>query len=285
MTVGSQAFVRAIGILAAMSAGLAAFVPPARSDARLCGQLEAELAGGAPRPALNTAKYDVAISKQRDQIVRVRNRSQAAGCGFSSTRGNAEDCASLNANLARMQSNLDSLERKRADLTQVAPDRPQDQILAELDANSCREEAYSYPLEPTTDGAYNEARTIDQILNEARAHDEAEAAQALDERVRRVLNSGDDTASPGFEIIAGTHPQPGAGAMATDPTQSSSIVRPEVPAAPVAKALGENHLVSHEPSPERDLDPNRKVRVVGPVFLPDPEAAINLRAPARRAVP
>lgn len=282
MTVGSRAFVRTIGILAAMSAGLAAFVPPALSDARLCSQLEAELAGGTPRTARNTVKYDVAIAKQREQIVRVRNRSQAAGCGFSSTRGNVEDCASLNANLGRMQSNLDSLERKRADLTQVAPDRPQDQILAALDANGCRqEEASSYPLEPTTDGAYSDARTIDQILNEAQAHDEAEA---LDERVRRVLNSGDDTASPGFEIIAGTHPQPSAGSMATDPTQSSSIVRPEVPAAPVAKLL-DNHLASHEPSPERDLDPNRKVRVVGPVFLPDPEAAINLRAPARRAVP
>lgn len=282
MTVGSQALVRTIGILAAMSAGLAAFVPPALSDARLCSQLEAELAGGTPRAAPNTVKYDVAIAKQRDQIVRVRNRSQAAGCGFSSTRGNVEDCASLNANLGRMQSNLDSLERKRADLTQVAPDRPQDQILAALDANGCRDEAYSFPLEPTADAAYGEARTIEQILNEAQAHDEAEA---LDERVRRVLNSGDDSASPGFEIIAGTHPQPGAGAMATDPTQSSSIVRPEIPAAPVAKALGENRLVSHEPSPERDLDPNRKVRVVGPVFLPDPEGAINLRAPGLKRVP
>jgi len=35
----------------------------------------------------------------------------------------------------------------------------------------------------------------------------------------------------------------------------------------------------------RPLDPERKVRVVGPMFLPDPEGAIDLRAPAKRYVP
>jgi hypothetical protein len=35
----------------------------------------------------------------------------------------------------------------------------------------------------------------------------------------------------------------------------------------------------------RPLDPERKVRVVGPEFLPDPEGAIDLRAPTNRYVP
>jgi hypothetical protein len=35
----------------------------------------------------------------------------------------------------------------------------------------------------------------------------------------------------------------------------------------------------------RPIDPERKVRVVGPMFLPDPEGAIDLRGPAKRYVP
>ncbi len=38
-------------------------------------------------------------------------------------------------------------------------------------------------------------------------------------------------------------------------------------------------------SQDRPIDPNRKVRVVGPAFLPDQEGAINLRAPGQKTNP
>ena len=37
--------------------------------------------------------------------------------------------------------------------------------------------------------------------------------------------------------------------------------------------------------PVRDIDPNRRVRIVGPTFMPDQSKAIDLRAPAPNARP
>ncbi|MBB6465052.1 hypothetical protein HNQ96_000899 [Aminobacter lissarensis] len=51
-----------------------------------------------------------------------------------------------------------------------------------------------------------------------------------------------------------------------------------VPSAPQAKPAEERSVpVAPRPAP----DPNRKVRAVGPTFLPDPQAAIDLRAPGQ----
>ncbi len=378
MTAGSDGFVRAIAVFSAIFAGLLASTPLALADARLCRQLEAELAGGAKSP--RTEKYDAAIAKQREQIVRVRNRTRAAGCGFSMFGRAVEDCAKLNDNLARMESNLDALERKRA---RIRPGKSQAQVIAALDANGCRQAPQR--MEATNENA----RAIERILSRTRATEQA-AADADGERiVRRVLNPGEsigrlagayrtfcvrtcdgyyfpmspassrgqfvrdqkncqaacpnaemqlfyqeaygDTATEmisaqssmpysrlpaafryrssaapegcscnaprNFEIIAGNPPQqeaakaqPAAAIAATeaDPEFSSSIVKPEPPTPAASAEVVENPAAmaavatDDDPAATRDLDPNRKVRVVGPTFLPDPEEAINLRVPARR---
>ncbi|MBT1154914.1 DUF2865 domain-containing protein [Aminobacter anthyllidis] len=55
-----------------------------------------------------------------------------------------------------------------------------------------------------------------------------------------------------------------------------------VPSAPQAKPAEEPQTpVTPRPAP----DPNRKVRAVGPAFLPDPQAAIDLRAPGPTPTP
>ncbi|WP_348777108.1 DUF2865 domain-containing protein [Mesorhizobium sp. KR2-14] len=377
MTAGSNGFVRAIAVFSAIFAGLLASMPLALADARLCRQLEAELAGGAK--TARTEKYDAAIAKQREQIVRVRNRARAAGCGFSMFGRAVEDCAKLNDNLARMESNLDALERKRG---RVRPGRSQAQIIAAIDANGCRQ------APQRIEAATENARAIERILSRTRATEQT-AAEAGERKVQRVLNPGEgigrlagtyrtfcvrtcdgyyfpmspassrgqftrdqkncqaacpnaemqlfygeadgDTATEmisaqssmpysglpaafryrssatpegcscnaprNFEIIAGNPPQQEAAevqpAAAIAPTEaepefSASIVKPEppAPAASVESVASPEAMATvaagDEPAAIRDLDPDRKVRVVGPTFLPDPEEAINLRVPARR---
>jgi Protein of unknown function (DUF2865) len=79
-----------------------------------------------------------------------------------------------------------------------------------------------------------------------------------------------------FETFAGTPPQGDE-----VPAESGSFVMPPAPkpAAPAPKAgidvTKQPEAVAVEP------DADRKVRVVGPRFLPDPEAAIDLRAPGQ----
>jgi hypothetical protein len=384
MTGGFSGFVHAIAVLSAMSAGLLATVPQALADTRLCRQLEAELAGGAP--TARTEKYDSAIAKQREQIVRVRNRLSAAGCSFSMLGRKVEDCAKLNDNLARMEGNLDALLLKRAGMR---PAKATAQILATLDANGCRQDKR---MPQAVEAVDDRARTIEQILSRANARDLRNLDAEGERKVRRVLNPGEGvgrlagtyrtfcvrtcdgyyfpmspassrrefardqkncqaacpaaemqvfyqdeesdaaaemisartgapyaelpaayrykrTSSPAtegcscnapkdFEVISGNRPQqqptetaPAAAIAEADPTFSSSIVKPEPPAAsqPSAsvedtKPLENETAAADAPSPVHDLNPDRKVRVVGPMFLPDPEAAINLRAPARRHV-
>jgi hypothetical protein len=80
-----------------------------------------------------------------------------------------------------------------------------------------------------------------------------------------------------------------AGEAAAPPAtvqSQGSFVTLSAPAAEAAEppaAASEDEEEAELP-PEREMD-GRPVRVVGPVFLPDPEAAIDLRAPGRTAVP
>lgn len=57
----------------------------------------------------------------------------------------------------------------------------------------------------------------------------------------------------------------------------SSIIQLGTPAVPKVEAEQPKPL-----SPDKPIDPNRKVRVVGPTFLPDQEGAVNLRAPGQK---
>ncbi|RZS83644.1 uncharacterized protein DUF2865 [Phyllobacterium myrsinacearum] len=67
-------------------------------------------------------------------------------------------------------------------------------------------------------------------------------------------------------------------APAVEPEKKpSSIIQLGTPAVPKVEAEQPKPL-----SPDRPIDPNRKVRVVGPTFLPDQEGAVNLRAPGQK---
>ena len=101
----------------------------------------------------------------------------------------------------------------------------------------------------------------------------------------------------GFSVIAGETETAGEDApAAAEPVLPVPLPRPDPAADPETLAnqaggLDEDMIrtvlkpagPTETPPPSKDAgeDEERKVRVVGPVFLPDPEAAIDLTAPAR----
>lgn len=103
-------------------------------------------------------------------------------------------------------------------------------------------------------------------------------------------------AAQNFNIVAGNPPAgaPATGAQASSPFLPVPAAKPDPADDPetLANAAGGldvetmRQLVKKpDPSPVSALPPEqRKVRVVGPTFLPDPEAAIDLQAPAQRQV-
>jgi hypothetical protein len=80
-------------------------------------------------------------------------------------------------------------------------------------------------------------------------------------------------ASRNFEVIDGNPPSQHS-------TGAKSII--QLPAPAPDTASGQTTDAS---TPRTMGSEDRKVRVVGPVFLPDPEGAIDLRAPARKKAP
>lgn len=105
---------------------------------RTCRQLQAELAsvGSGSGGSAQFKKYDRAVGEQRNQLAAARSRARASGCGMGFL--SPAQCDPLNDQIARMQSNLASLERKRDQLGGGAkPQRSRRQILAALDANDC----------------------------------------------------------------------------------------------------------------------------------------------------
>jgi len=121
---------------------VAASVPTsAQASARICRQLQAELDGmqrAASSPA-KLRKYDSAVARQHDEITKARGQARTLGCGFSLFSRDISQCATLNAALARMNGNLDRLERKRADLAGGGKRRSRASLLALLDRNGCNE--------------------------------------------------------------------------------------------------------------------------------------------------
>ena len=94
-----------------------------------------------------------------------------------------------------------------------------------------------------------------------------------------ILEAGDFSIVGGASVTGG--PRGDARAV------SSSIVSFPAPAAPKKPAGEENPDTAVGPEPKEIplSEEKRNVRVVGPTFLPDPRAAIDLRAPARTKVP
>lgn len=95
--------------------------------------------------------------------------------------------------------------------------------------------------------------------------------------------------NPNFSVIGGASP---AEAAPAEPVTPAPTARPDPGADPETLANGEGKL--DIATIKRILKPKatspvqatgeRKVRVVGPVFLPDPEGAIDLKAPGQKKV-
>ena len=371
-----------IAAAALLSATLGVFVSDANAaSTRICRQLQAELSGqgGSARPSAKARKYDAAIATQREQIQLARQRSRGAKCGFSLFGSRVSECGALNAKIARMEDNLDGLQRVRAKLSDESG-RSRGSIMADLDANGCndREARRAEPLKddalveqvfggqppepalptegqrealrtatltrPETDetgylvpdenghiridpprAEYRTAcvRTCDGYIfpmsSTAASTDLGRDQQACeascpgtDVQVYYSTLGAEDPASmvsarsgalyselPTANLFkqAGT-PRPAGcgcnrpagmealgGLSPAEPVESGSIVTVPAP-APVAKPAqaqpaAEAAEVVSEPV---EADPDKKVRVVGPTFLPDPSAAIDLQAPGRKTV-
>lgn len=96
-----------------------------------------------------------------------------------------------------------------------------------------------------------------------------------------------------YSVIAGAPPQPTSPVVEPEPVMPHPTARPDPAADPETLANLNGGLdaeglkrmaVTPKVSKSRPSGEERKVRVVGPVFLPDPEAAEDQQAPARTEV-
>ncbi|HEV2900241.1 MAG TPA: DUF2865 domain-containing protein [Pseudaminobacter sp.] len=187
MAAGRRTLRRAIA-LAAVALAVAA-AAPALADARLCRQLEAQLAAAAnPDGSAALYKYDDAIARQRDELIKARRQARGQRCGFSLLGNGVKQCAALNATIEKMALNLEALQRKRGQLAGGDGENSRARLLASLDANGCRDGAVAgRPLPPPLDGEATEPI--------ARLTGFGDAVQSLDAdlegRIRQVIN-GDD---------------------------------------------------------------------------------------------
>ncbi len=112
--------------------------------ARICRQLESELAGGGGA-RFSAEKYDAAIVRQRDEMAVAEGQRTDAGCGFAIIARNVRQCAALNGTIARMKRNLQVLQRDRRAARGGVSAKDRIRLLEALDANDCRNRAPSRP--------------------------------------------------------------------------------------------------------------------------------------------
>jgi len=116
-------------------------------SSRLCRQLEAQLAdtgrGGGGASSAQVRRYDRAIADQRRQIQKARSQLRRSNCSNFDVFGRGGgSCSGMNAQLDRMERNLASLERRRADMSTGGGGnsrRERARIMAAIDANGCRD--------------------------------------------------------------------------------------------------------------------------------------------------
>lgn len=136
---------RRLGRFAALflaAAAIMSLLPEAALAAsRACRQLEAELAtaSGGGRPAARSPRQEAAIARQREQLQAAKRQARSAGCGFKLFGGGSNSCGAINAKIAKMERNLDALQRRRSNA--AGSGRSHKQIMAALRANGCRDEA------------------------------------------------------------------------------------------------------------------------------------------------
>ncbi len=186
MAAGRRTLRRAIALAAvALTVATAA---PALADARLCRQLEAELAAtGDPDGSAALYKYDDAIARQRDELIKARRQARGQRCGFSLLGNGVRQCATLNATIEKMAINLEALQRKRGQLAGDGGENSRARLLASLEANGCRDGALAgRPLPPPIDGEATEPSDRLTGFGDALPLD-----ADLEGRIRRVID-GDD---------------------------------------------------------------------------------------------
>jgi hypothetical protein len=106
-------------------------------------------------------------------------------------------CGPLNNQIARMEANLAALERKREQLAPgAAPQRSRARILAELDANGCRDEAVAdrKPAgeEPAREDE-SEADLFARLFGSSSREGEAPSGLGAPMNVTRILNPNGET--------------------------------------------------------------------------------------------
>ncbi len=202
---GGWKLTRVAALLGAVALPAIALGQP-QPASRFCRQLEADLAAasGGGKPAL-VRKYDDAISRQREQLSKARDRSRDASCGFSLFSRNVNECAALNATIDRMNANLDALESKRARLAGGGSRRDRARILAALDANGCRGGTVAPRRAPMQEanGENGNANLFDQIFGRgSRQLDTLDQPDdpGEDRNIRRVINQGE---VPDFPSVGG----------------------------------------------------------------------------------
>lgn len=251
-----------LAALLAVFPALAFFVPAASATSDLCRQLEAQRGQGSLGGGAHLDRYDIAIAEQRQQLLLARDRTAEAGCGFSMVGAAITYCAKLNAKIDEMEANLDRLLR-HSDKSSVAAADADDRLLSLLAANGCNTGG--------TTGIDANADLIEEIFGPGNQ----------DEVAMPKAGAGSSAQKDEESVEAVGNPAPAQKAS----TLSPSIVAPETrtPPKPVAPQIAvSSSETPHDEAMPHQPDPDRKVRVVGPRFLPDPEAAIDLQAPARR---
>jgi hypothetical protein len=284
---------------------------PASTEAasRLCRQIEATLAGDGGISRI----YDRAIEAQMGEMGIVQRRLREQGC--RAWRLGGSGCAALSASLEQMRLNLDKLQRARAAAAGSRAERAR--LRAALAANGCTEpretkpkpveakaeipppspsavetsaaaskirfsrpagsssvcvrlcDGYFFPMTRTTAPVDDQsnceascpAAPMEVFYRDSRAGEEAMTSAATGQPYGELRTA--------FQFRDGRTPQPTGcgcsrvgGKPATDPAAGT----------PMRDSL-EGGRGSDEARGER------RVRVVGPAFLPDPEEARGLQAP------
>lgn len=314
----------------------------AGAQSRACRSLQAQLASlPTSASAGQAAKYDRAIAQQGVELRRARDHARTARCGglFASR---SQQCAQLNATIARMARNLADLQNKRRTMTAPSGSRRERaRLLASLKANGCgnrpaasvpvRKEAPKHQQAARPDSGGAVYRTMCVRLSDGYYFPisfsvprtmfdrDAEACQARCPGTQVALYAYDVTAQESSAMVSMADGSPyteldtayryrqapvrtpmyGAAAPAqkksftilagaTDKREVASIPAPIQRPDPEAQETGTEAAVDVAPAKRepREGAPagDRRVRVVGPTFLPDQAEAIDLRAPARTPV-
>lgn len=315
---------------------LATILPAASAEAsaRLCRQLETQLAatssgGGSSAKA---KRYDAAIARQQEQMRKARSQMEQAGCGRAMFGRGGAFCAEVRTSLTRMEKNLAKLQQTRARMGGGANRQERARIKAALEINGCHAPKRALPAatkvraEPA-DKPQADVQPANRRLSGnfrtmcVRSCDgyyfpiSWSVSQAAFERDRNICAS----MCPGVDVQLYYHrvPNEESDAMVSVATGAPYTQMPNAflyrkPNASVpqgcsceaAATAGRGFTVINgngrneetPAKPANDFHPamlkrlatpeekSRPVRVVGPAFLPDPEAATGLQVPARDPV-